>query len=49
MKRVLNLMLCLMLAALWLAPSFSAAEEEAVTLRICNWEEYIDQGDWGED
>ena len=49
MKRVLNLMLCLMLAALWLAPSFSAAEEESVTLRICNWEEYIDQGDWGED
>ena len=49
MKKALNLILCLMLAALWLAPSFSAAEEETVTLRICNWEEYIDQGDWGED
>ena len=49
MKRALNLILCLMLAVLWLAPSFSAAEEETVTLRICNWEEYIDQGDWGED
>ena len=49
MKRALKLILCLMLAVLWLAPSFSAAEEETVTLRICNWEEYIDQGDWGED
>ncbi|MBE5827446.1 MAG: extracellular solute-binding protein [Butyrivibrio sp.] len=23
--------------------------EKPVVLRICNWEEYIDQGDWGED
>lgn len=23
--------------------------EEGITLRICNWEEYIDQGDWEED
>jgi len=27
----------------------AAAEEETVTLRICNWEEYIDLGDWGEE
>lgn len=26
----------------------SLAEEEIV-LRVCNWEEYIDEGDWGED
>ncbi len=23
--------------------------EEVITLRICNWEEYIDLGDWDED
>lgn len=23
--------------------------EETITLRVCNWEEYIDEGDWGED
>ncbi len=27
----------------------AAAEEETVTLRVCNWEEYIDLGDWDED
>ena len=26
-----------------------AAENEKVVLRVCNWEEYIDLGDWGED
>ncbi len=25
------------------------AKEETVTLRVCNWEEYIDLGDWDED
>ncbi len=30
------------------APAVSAAEE-TVTLRVCNWEEYIDEGGWGED
>lgn len=31
--------------------SFSgcSSEKEVVTLRVCNWEEYIDLGDWGED
>ena len=24
------------------------SEEKAVTLRVCNWEEYIDLGDWDE-
>jgi spermidine/putrescine transport system substrate-binding protein len=23
--------------------------QKTVTLRVCNWEEYIDEGDWGED
>ncbi|MCR5357623.1 MAG: ABC transporter substrate-binding protein [Lachnospiraceae bacterium] len=25
------------------------ADSDTVTLRICNWEEYIDEGDWDED
>jgi len=49
MKKALNLLLCLLLAALWLAPAFASAEQETVTLRICNWEEYIDLGGWEED
>lgn len=27
----------------------NTSSTKAVTLRICNWEEYIDTGDWGED
>ena len=49
MKKALNLLLCLLLAALWLAPAFVSAEQETITLRICNWEEYIDLGGWEED
>ena len=55
LKRVLKgtlaaLALCLLL----LAPSFFEAraddgEVTEVTLRVCNWEEYIDEGDWDED
>ena len=31
-------------------PVYAAAEtDKPITLRICNWEEYIDQGDWGDD
>lgn len=32
-------------------PSFAASETEMpeVTLRVCNWEEYIDLGDWDEE
>ena len=49
MKKALNQLLCLLLAALWLAPAFASAEQETITLRICNWEEYIDLGGWEED
>ncbi len=35
---------CLLLSVF--APAFGSAEEETVTLRVCNWEEYIDLGDW---
>ena len=30
-------------------PSEAQAAEETVVLRVSNWEEYIDLGDWGED
>lgn len=26
-----------------------AKDDDVVTLRVCNWEEYIDEGGWGED
>lgn len=34
-----------------LLPLIGCGGEETgeVTLRVCNWEEYIDEGDWGED
>jgi len=35
---------CLLLSVF--APVFGSAEEKTVTLRVCNWEEYIDLGDW---
>ena len=48
--------LCLAFAALGVLHlpgtiSSAAAEEEVteVVLRVCNWEEYIDEGDWDED
>lgn len=30
-------------------PDKVSAKEEVITLRVCNWEEYIDLGDWDED
>ncbi len=49
-KHMLSAVLLLSLLCTVLCPAFSlAATEETVTLRICNWEEYIDLGDWGED
>ena len=41
----------LLLAVLMLcAPAFSAfASEDVTVLRICSWEEYIDEGGWDED
>ena len=29
--------------------AYAADEVEEVTLRVCNWEEYIDEGDWDDD
>ena len=47
--RRVSILLSLVLAVLWLIPSFAGASEETVTLRVCNWEEYIDLGDWDEE
>lgn len=30
-------------------PQVNAESDEPIVLEICNWEEYIDQGDWGEE
>ena len=50
-KRIIAMVIALLLViALFLGalqPLF--AEEDEVVLRICNWEEYIDLGDWDED
>ncbi len=48
-RRHISWLMSLLLAALWLIPSAAGAGEETVTLRVCNWEEYIDQGDWSEE
>ena len=50
MKKLLAALLAaLLLAALAPASVFAEEETEEVVLRICNWEEYIDLGDWDEE
>ena len=36
-------------AAWYVCSGTVCAGEEPVTLRVCNWEEYIDLGEWDED
>ncbi len=52
MMKAKNLLIFIAMAALLTAgcliPAF-AAGEEPIVLRICNWEEYIDLGDWDEE
>ncbi len=53
-KRLLRVFVLLLAFGLLLRPAAVRAEEEPeetpeVTLRICNWEEYIDLGGWDED
>lgn len=50
----LKKMTALALTAALLAPAFPAQASQAptdkkVVLRVCNWEEYIDEGDWDEE
>ena len=50
MKRILPFLLLASLLLSVLCPAAGlAAKEETVTLRICNWEEYIDLGGWEDD
>ena len=49
-KRMLFTGAALSLAACSALPLFGcSSESDVITLRVANWEEYIDIGDWGED
>ena len=51
-KRILTLLMALFIVALGfggLKVTQTAAAEDTIVLRICSWEEYIDEGDWDED
>ncbi|MBR6344168.1 MAG: hypothetical protein IKR70_00360, partial [Lachnospiraceae bacterium] len=56
--RILGIIMPIIFLSLILLASFPAldmngmqagAEDNVVVLRICNWEEYIDEGDWDEE
>ena len=49
MKKILMIAAGLVCASLIFPANANADTTEEVTLRICNWEEYIDLGDWDED
>lgn len=47
---ILLIAVCFACAAASAIPLYAAGDHgKTVTLRICNWEEYIDEGDWDED
>lgn len=51
--KIKNVVCAISALALFATSAFSfvgcSSEKQVVTLRVCNWEEYIDLGDWGED
>ena len=52
MKKIISLLLIPALAlfsSLSLSGCGSTGESSTIVLRVCNWEEYIDLGDWDED
>ena len=51
MKRVISIVIVVIMVAVLFLSALRPilAEEDTVVLRICNWEEYIDLGDWDED
>ncbi len=49
LKKTAAVLCALLTAALILPRASLAAEESETVLRVCSWEEYIDEGDWGED
>ena len=40
---------CLILGSSMVTFTGCSGTGETIVLRVCNWEEYIDLGDWGED
>ncbi|MBE5922733.1 MAG: extracellular solute-binding protein [Lachnospiraceae bacterium] len=46
---VFFLLMMSLISALICSGCGKAGDEDVLTLRICNWEEYIDEGDWAED
>jgi spermidine/putrescine transport system substrate-binding protein len=54
-RRFLALALAFLVTAASVTPALASSEKKTkgdtkeITLRICNWEEYIDEGDWDED
>lgn len=48
-RRILCLLLMICLLSSLVFSAYAVPSEEEVVLRICNWEEYIDEGDWDEE
>ncbi|MBQ8821240.1 MAG: ABC transporter substrate-binding protein [Lachnospiraceae bacterium] len=48
-KRLISLLLVSGLSVSLLAGCGSSQEEDVIVLRVSNWEEYIDEGDWDEE
>ena len=46
MKRILTLLFLMGLLAIVPGCGTDHKKDDVLTLRICNWEEYIDEGDW---
>ncbi|MBQ7918405.1 MAG: ABC transporter substrate-binding protein [Lachnospiraceae bacterium] len=48
-KRLISLLLISAVSVFLFAGCGNSEEEDVIVLRVSNWEEYIDEGDWGED
>lgn len=50
LKRILiSFCIVLLLPVLTVMPALADGEDEEIVLKVCNWEEYIDEGGWGDD
>ncbi|MGN1103832.1 MAG: extracellular solute-binding protein, partial [Candidatus Coproplasma sp.] len=48
-KRIISILATTAIALSSFSFAACAKQEETLTLRVSNWEEYIDEGEWGED
>ena len=48
MKKIIPVLFSFCLLSLFLT-ACNEEQEDAIVLRVCNWEEYVDQGEWDED